>query len=1168
MPTCLNRQQLSQLLSGTAEPEELGRWEDHVSSCEACQKQLDLLAVNAEYWAPYSALLEQVLDEDDKQPAVTTEFPAAKTEEPQHTVNIRTGTAVPEQEGDPPTIPDFQILSVLGHGGMGVVYKARQLSLNRLVALKMLSFIGQSSQEYRKRFYNEADAIARLNHVGIVQIYQVGEFRNQPYLVLEYLNGGDLACFLKRAPLSPGLSAKLLLELARTIHVAHLAGVVHRDLKPANILLVNQSLLEETTEDHSKPSSSNTPTAQLKITDFGLAKRLEGNDSLTRTGMVAGTPRYMAPEQASGDHTIGPGADIHALGVILYEMLTGQMPFQGESIQAVLEQVRLVDAIPPSRLVSGIPRDLETICLKCLEKVPRQRYGTAAALADDLQRYLENRPITSRRISALGRFVRFTHREPVLSGLLFLCLCFLLLLVGGSVLYAWQTGAQNTLLQTQKHDLKFERDNAKKGWDQAIENERKERRQKERYLQQKNLAEGLLQVSRTNAYGLRLVLAHTQMTQKQYTSAFHNLKGCPQDLRGWEYHWLQHRCRQNLVQVLDIPQVDVEFAVLKLKFHPKQPWIIGIYGYSHLLVWNCETGILLNHYSLDKQSAMFDCAFTNTGNPVTVGGNLKNKSGEVFLWDLETGKPTPILHDGPPPQQIRFSPDGQQMFASGIKQSVIYRWDTRTWRSLPDIRLDQPQEMFCIHPEQPWIITYGSLKRTKADISIRNWQTGNLVRKFPVHPSTVSAPLDLNAIALTKDQLILRKTDELDLYALESGKILRKVDLLDSTDNSLSYPMAINERETNISLINNRSLVTIDWETGKKQQITPFAHTSSSTTGRMQLAVHPSKRLMAVGPSSSKVYVWQSPEPNVATLDSKNRSSLRLAFRWVGDQLIGSESSTTLTTIDPDTGESSVYWNAPEAIRPLIAVHPTQALIAAISRTGTLHIFDRKTNRSLISVSAPPMKNYADPNHHHLEFSNDGTRLYLVTKKGRVNIVDVRKRAKQKVFSLPEQHCTALDSKNEQIYSYDSLTQSVYIWDLPTGKQIASLPTTLRCMRIIASRHGSYLACIGMKRTDEDNPVAPNQVGVEVWDWRQKKRILTITDPLAIGSGVCFGPDGKRLLTTTSMGRVQVWDLATQQHLFEWTAHDNKITFLTFHKGGKYLYTLDHGYQGKCWRIE
>ena len=229
MPTCLNRQQLSQLLSGTAEPEELGRWEDHVSSCEACQKQLDLLAVNAEYWAPYSALLEQVLDEDDKQPAVTTEFPAAKTEEPQHTVNIRTGTAVPEQEGDPPTIPDFQILSVLGHGGMGVVYKARQLSLNRLVALKMLSFIGQSSQEYRKRFYNEADAIARLNHVGIVQIYQVGEFRNQPYLVLEYLNGGDLACFLKRAPLSPGLSAKLLLELARTIHVAHLAGVVHRD---------------------------------------------------------------------------------------------------------------------------------------------------------------------------------------------------------------------------------------------------------------------------------------------------------------------------------------------------------------------------------------------------------------------------------------------------------------------------------------------------------------------------------------------------------------------------------------------------------------------------------------------------------------------------------------------------------------------------------------------------------------------------------------------------------------------------------------------------------------------------------------------------------------------------------------------------------------------------
>lgn len=301
-----------------------------------------------------------------------------------------------------PEVPGYEVLEEIGHGGMGIVYRARQLRPQRLVALKMLLSPAHASPERRQRFLAEADAIAGLQHPNIVQVHAVGENGGVPYLVLEYVSGGNLARKLDRRPLHARPAAELIEALAGAVHYAHQSGVVHRDLKPANILLASRS----------GPSASDLP----KISDFGLAKQ-EG-PGMTLLGDLLGTPSYMAPEQTRGDGSaVGPAADIYALGVILYEALTGRVPFLAASVLETLEQVRNSDPAPPRKLTGSIPRDLETICLKCLEKEARRRYATAQDLADDCRRFLDGRPVLARPIGRRERLRRWCRRNPLAASL-------------------------------------------------------------------------------------------------------------------------------------------------------------------------------------------------------------------------------------------------------------------------------------------------------------------------------------------------------------------------------------------------------------------------------------------------------------------------------------------------------------------------------------------------------------------------------------------------------------------------------------------------------------------------------------------------------------------------------------------------------------------------------
>lgn len=611
---------------------------------------------------------------------------------------------------------DYELLEQIAQGGMGVVYKARQKSLNRIVAVKMILAGHLATDDDIKRFTGEAKTAATLKHRAIVPIHEVGQQNGQHYFSMDYIEGRSLAEIIRTEPPSIEDSVKIVQAIAEAVDYAHQEGIVHRDLKPSNILI----------DAH----------GQVHITDFGLALRVEGDSELTRTGQILGTPSYMSPEQATAKRDlIGPASDIYSLGTILYELLTGRPPFRGETAADTIRQLLDSEPISPRQLNPKVTRDLETICLKCLQKEPHQRYGTAALLADDLGRYASNEPILARPVGYAERLLRWCRREPKVASL---ATAVALLLIAGtcvSTYFALDAYRQRDVARLQETIANQARLDAEDKQQQAIVARQKEaaarkseaQRRKEADAARK-LAEERLKQSHWHLYLSRLKSMQQLWKEREFGHLERSLhESIPRvgepDYRGWEWQFLQDQvsrasrrvcgdenysgfftCDANRSRVLcegdekwDLWNLDENARIGSFQLKMCRPETAELSPDGSMVAWgtwdrrvriiDLGTNTLLqdiNAHPEDEgpQTWMADVAWSPSGKQIA----SMTRRGRVKVWDVQTGKLVTRLTEESQSTEANSLPVGGQIdwhdrggLASTFRNGV-HVWDVENSR--------------------------------------------------------------------------------------------------------------------------------------------------------------------------------------------------------------------------------------------------------------------------------------------------------------------------------------------------------------------------------------------------------------------------------------------------------------------------------------------------------
>jgi hypothetical protein len=609
-------------------------------------------------------------------------------------------------------VAGYDILEELGRGGMGIVYKARHRALNRIVALKMILAGGHAGAEDRLRFKLEAEAVARLDHPNIVRIFDVGEQDGRPFFSLEYVDGGSLSRKLDGSPMVPREAARLAEQIARGIQAAHETGIIHRDLKPANVLLsaergAQSAEREVSSTSHSASSAHRSSEVTAKITDFGLAKHLDadGGHGQTQSGSILGTHSYMAPEQAAGHvHAISPATDVYALGAILYEMLTGRAPFKAASVVETLEQVRQRDPVPPSRLQPRLPRDLETICIKCLEKEPRRRYASAQDAADDLKRFLSNEAIKARPASPLERAVKWARRCPTQAALAVVVAMAIIILGVVWVDFTARVQIERDAAQRERRRAdgqRTEAEDARKLAERArgqAQTALKESRQAQMKLHLSNglrLGENgdLLGALPSLAEALRLDQGNAEHERLLRLRLGMMLEDCPRLERAWttgevsrsvfslDGQRLATATRDGAIRVWDVVTgqalplsipYGTRVAVMRFSRDGNRLLVAGD-DYAARL-WNLNTGKPITE-PMKSDHWVHDAVFTRDGKMIATASH----DHTVRLWDTATGKAIgkPLWHTACA-EVVQFSADGKWLVSRSGRERTVRVWNVET----------------------------------------------------------------------------------------------------------------------------------------------------------------------------------------------------------------------------------------------------------------------------------------------------------------------------------------------------------------------------------------------------------------------------------------------------------------------------------------------------------
>jgi serine/threonine protein kinase/WD40 repeat protein len=601
----------------------------------------------------------------------------------------------PRPEPRTPAIPGYEVLGELGRGGMGVVYRARQLGLNRTVALKMILAGGHASAEDLGRFRAEAEAVARLRHPNIVQVYEVGEADGRPYFSLEFCSGGSLADRLRRGPLPASEAARLLEQVVLAVHAAHLAGIVHRDLKPANVLLSRRASSLACPAEEGKQGCLPYED-EPKVSDFGLAKRLDATEGLTETGDILGTPSYMAPEQADGRlDALGPATDVYALGAILYECLTGRPPFRDSSVRETLTLVCQADPVPPRQLHPHCPRDLETICLKCLRKEPGKRYASASALAADLRRFRSHEPILARPVSLGERLVKWAKRRPTLAAVTAALSLAVVALLGLGFYFSQRVGEARGALEAEEARTTAARQLAQTheffGLLRAVEKRSAQPQPGWTWDNGKDLAA---------AVRLPPAAAHQAALRTEVAAALAGIDVRPGAVVG------------------------EGFDADRLAFHPGGRQLA--LGQARVLAGPCAVRLQGLGPKAESRDLTFQAravrhpsrglvpdgvralAFSPDGRWLVAG----TRSGWLYCWDLTRQPPAPVswsAHAGGV-DWLRFSRDGTALFSLSPPDRTLRRWPCRQWdqaaRGLTPAATWKPAACalgLAVHPTEGWL---------------------------------------------------------------------------------------------------------------------------------------------------------------------------------------------------------------------------------------------------------------------------------------------------------------------------------------------------------------------------------------------------------------------------------------------------------------------------------